>query len=130
MAAPNRFAALSASLSRELEAIPLDASGGRLARLQWLYSQLENYVDRWLAFAGIETIRMKSLLADDLFTMIVVALEIYTIESERDPSAPGRVAWEGFKNAILRVCKTKDRAHLADIRSRLTELGLALHKGS
>lgn len=119
MADSARVAALRASLLRELEtACPL-ASTPPLTRLRWLRNELENYLDRWLAFAAVDSIPLKSLLSDDLFAMVLVATETCEQEVTRTPHVDVKSAWIDFTALVARVRADKDRTLLASLRPAL-----------
>jgi hypothetical protein len=126
MADAARIAALRASLLRELEiACPFVSTPSR-ARLRWLRNELENYLDRWLAFAAVESIPLKSLLADDLFAMVLVATDVCEQEFARASARPEKEAWDAFTGQLARIGKTKDRAILPNLRPALDRVGADL----
>jgi hypothetical protein len=126
MADSARVAALRASLLRELEAACPAASAPPPARLRWLHRELENYLDRWLAFAALDSIPLKSLLNDDLFAMVLVATETCDREFARGPDLAGKEAWAVFTALLSRLRATKDRTHISGLRPGLDRVGAAI----
>jgi hypothetical protein len=116
---------LQASLQRELEAVTRSDHLGRHERLRWLRDQLENYLDRWLAFANIESIPSASLFQDDLFTMVIVAADVFEAERRQGDAACELEAWTNFKSIMLRVQTTRERP-TKELRDALDAVGAQL----
>jgi hypothetical protein len=125
-----RAASLRASLLQELEATTQRENFRHIDRLRWLRDQLENYLDRWLAFAAVEIIPMKSLLADDLFTMVLVASETYDQQLAASPVPLPKQAWANFNSMLAGVRNAKDRSRLVGLRDALVAVGAELQEKS
>lgn len=118
MASETRAAALRASLLKELETtLPLPAAPP-LARLRWIRNEIENYLDRWIAFAAFDDIPLKSLLADDLFAMVLIAIDVYEQELRRSSYAH-RAQWDRFVSQISQLQRSRDRREISQLRLAL-----------
>jgi hypothetical protein len=113
---------LLVSLQRELSAATAKGHLDPLGRRRWLLDQLDNYLDRWIAFAAVG-VSMKSLLRDDLFTMLRVGVQVYSSEIE---IARGKNLetdeWQKFVALMSQVCESHSKAMLAELRSALTNV--------
>ena len=125
-----RALSLRAALERELESATVKQGLDQRNQLRWLGDQLENYLDRWLAFSAVESIDIKSLLRDDLFTMVNVATELYGEHRERNiREEPKAKDWYIFTSLLERIQSLRDRSLVNGLRpSLLAELRLNLHK--
>lgn len=126
MAHALRTTELRASLQRELAAASTRGRFDPRGELRWLHGELTNYLDRWLAFAAIESIPMKSLLADDLFAMVVVAADEFRARRRALPDHAALQAWERFDSGIGGLRPTEARASLVGLQTALAEVGAAL----
>ena len=126
MASLRRATDLRASLMRELDSVSQREGFDHVGRLLWLRGELENYLDRWLAFAAVESISIKSLLSDDLFVMVSVASEVY--DQQLGGSGPAVDEWRRFHSALSHVRRAKDRAALVGLREALVTVGVALRE--
>ena len=124
--ASDRIGELKASLLRELEIITKRENLAPIARLKWLRGELENYVERWLGFAVTDEVPYPSTLRGDLFTMVIVATEIFEDEISRGKELSGKVEWSIYKTALARVRSAKDRSQLSRLRESLAAVGVAL----
>jgi hypothetical protein len=111
---------LRRSLRRQLAAVTreqqLDACGRRL----WLLDQLDNYLDRWLAFAAL-SVPIESLLRDDLFLMLRHGSTLFTEEIDQLPvTDPERTAWQTFAQLLAEVPHARNAEALPKLRSALT----------
>lgn len=124
MASTRRVADLRTSLMRQLDEVSRLEGFDGTGRRRWLRGELENYLDRWLAFAAVEAISLQSLLNDDLFAMVLVAADAY----EREVEAGGSEIeeWRRFSAALSRIRVAKDRATLGGLREALDAVGAAL----
>jgi hypothetical protein len=114
---------LRRSLERELEAHASETQCDPRGRALWLCVQLDNYVERWLAFCAMPGIPMVSLLNDDLFAMIgcgAVAFEDTIRLLPDDHELPAR--WARFSAVLADVQATKDRVRAGELRGALAEL--------
>ncbi len=111
---------LRRSLRRQLAAVTheqhLDAHGRRL----WLLDQLDNYLDRWLAFAALG-VPMESLLRDDLFLMLRHGSTLFTEEIDQlPPTDPAPIAWQSFVLLLVGLKRSFTAESLSRLRSDLT----------
>lgn len=111
---------LRRSLRRQLAAVTreqhLDARGRRL----WLLDQLDNYLDRWLAFAALG-VPMESLLRDDLSLMLRHGSALFTAEIDQlPPTAPERIAWQTFAQLLANVTESPATRSLPELRNALS----------
>jgi hypothetical protein len=129
-----------ASLRRKLAEETQRASLDPLGRLSWLREQLENYFDRWAAFAALgspaafESTISRSAFKGDLFTMVEVACQVYEDELFAvglgvSPSAslrpnPQRESWNRFSEAFRHLCDTSDGVLVPGVRKRLVALAI------
>lgn len=120
MASAKRTQELRASLVRQLEAV--SSRDGANSRLLWLHAELENQLDRWLAFAAIDGIPLESLLRDDLFAMIGVVNEVLDAEIRERRLEE----WRIIQTALKGIGTVKNRAELARVREALTVVGARL----
>ena len=116
---------LRRSLRRNLAAVTreqqLDARGRRL----WLLDQLDNYLDRWLAFAALG-VPMESLLRDDLFLMLRHGSALFTEEiAQLPPTAPERIAWQTFAQLLANVIESPGTSSLPELRKALSAIRAA-----
>lgn len=128
MATTRRADELRASLLRELETVAQREGFDYVRRLRWLRGELENYLDRWLAFAAVESIPLKSLLNDDLFAMVGVAAEVLDQQLRASAAVLSSVtdSWIRFYASLMRVRAAKDRSVLAGLRDALVAVDTAL----
>lgn len=119
MASAKRTAELRASVRSQLDAAVPHATADSGTRLRWLYAELENQLDRWLAFAAIESIPLESLRRDDLFATITVLVEAF----EHEPGATECEPWRHFQAAWNQVGVTKSRASLPALKAGLAVVG-------
>ena len=120
-----RSVVLRRSLRRNLAAVTreqhLDARGRRL----WLLDQLDNYLDRWLAFAALG-VPLESLLRDDLFLMLCHGSALFTEEIKQLPtSAQERFAWQTFAQRLAAIPKSRSENALPELRQALSEFRVA-----
>lgn len=111
---------LRRSLRRQLAAVTreqhLDARGRRL----WLLDQLDNYLDRWLAFAALG-VPMESLLRDDLFLTLRHGSALFTEEIQQlPPTAPERAAWQTFTQLLANFIESPATNSLHELRRALS----------
>jgi hypothetical protein len=119
---------LRRSLRRNLAAVTreqhLDARGRRL----WLLDQLDNYLDRWLAFAAFG-VPMESLLRDDLFLMLRHGTALFTEEiAQLPPTAPERIAWQTFAQLLANVIESPATSSLPKLRKALSAVRTSLQR--
>jgi hypothetical protein len=119
---------LQESLRVELEATTIREHLDSLGRRRWLVDQLDNYLDRWLGFAALGTISMKSLRRDDLFIMLLIGTEVYTDELNRVANAIAeKGAWKEFRSLLLAVQRSRDISSLGSLRTVLTSVRNVLY---
>ncbi|MBK8475736.1 MAG: ADP-ribosylglycohydrolase family protein [Opitutaceae bacterium] len=116
---------LRRSLRRQLAAVTreqhLDAHGRRL----WLLDQLDNYLDRWLAFAALG-VPMESLLRDDLFLMLRHGSALFTEEIDQlPPTAPERIAWQTFAQLLANFSGAPSTSSMHELRKSLSAVRVA-----
>jgi hypothetical protein len=119
---------LQESLRVELEAVTIHEHLDSLGRRRWLVDQLDNYLDRWLGFAALGTISMKSLLRDDLFVMLLIGTEVYTDELNRAEDALAeKGAWKEFRSLLTAVQRSCNVSSPGPLRIALTSIRNALY---
>lgn len=116
---------LRRSLRRQLATVTreqhLDVHGRRL----WLLDQLDNYLDRWLAFAALG-VPMESLLRDDLFLMLRHGSALLSQEIEQlPPTFPERSAWQTFAQLLENVIESPATSSLPALRKTLSTVRAA-----
>ena len=111
---------LQESLRRELESADVRALSPSDRRV-WLLDQLDNYLDRWLAFAALG-VPIESLLRDDLFSMLVVGVDRFSEELKLDHSAPEAHAWSHFVAQIELLKSSRSVDVLNSLRADLTQV--------
>jgi hypothetical protein len=117
---------LRSSLEHELRAVTVRDTLDSESRRRWLLDQLDNYLDRWLGFAAVG-IPLKSLLRDDLFTMLIVGVDAYARELEAAAIASSELAaWEKFQTLLRQLQETRDGSNLPALRIALTSVRNAL----
>ena len=125
--ASKRASELRASLVRELEAVSQREGDCQLVRLIWLRNELENYLDRWLGFISLDETAVISLFQSDLFTMILVASDLYEQELDKTESKRSEAEWRQFRVNLEHVQTARIRNALAGLRESLVAVGKALH---
>ena len=127
----HRKAELRRSLERELESHVPVASSEPWIRAIWLAEQLENYVERWLAFCALPAIPMPALLNDDLFAMIECGAAAFGDAIRRLPDESElQVRWSRFAALLADVRANADRARANELRGALAEVLLRLRARS
>lgn len=113
---------LRRSLRRQLVAVTREQHLNARGRRLWLLDQLDNYLDRWLAFAALG-VPMKSLLRDDLFLMLRHGSALFTEEIEQlPPTAPERGAWQTFAQLLSSIIKSSATSALPKLRETLSSV--------
>ena len=125
--ASKRATELRASLVRELEAVSQREGYSQLARLIWLRNELENYLDRWLGFVALDETAISSLFQSDLFTMILVASDVYEQELGKGESKRSEAEWRQFRANFARAQSARSLDALVGLRESLVAVGKALH---
>lgn len=121
---PKRKESLRIALQRELEKESKQRRFGSSERLRWLAGELQNYLERWLAFQtltpGVATARN-----DDLFAMIEVGTETLAFELRAATKNQCDTEFHLLVRALADVRKgdtmkaERLRPLLADFRKRL-----------
>ena len=111
---------LRRSLRRNLTAVTREQHLDAHERRLWLLDQLDNYLDRWLAFAALG-VPMDSLLRDDLFLMLRHGSALFTEEIQQlPPTAPERIAWQTFAQLLASIQDSRGRTLLPELRNALS----------
>ena|SRR5919108_823408 len=122
-----RVEELRSSLHSQLEAYAARNRDRPNARLHWLSEQLENYVERWLAFRAAITVGSRSPPQDDLFDVIELATEMLTVEMRQLPStSQGAQRWQRFLEVLSRVRTGSNDSAAEQLRTTVEEVRAAL----
>lgn len=117
---------LRSSLERELRAATERETLDSDSRRRWLMDQLDNYLNRWLGFAAVG-VPLKSLLRDDLFTMLIAGVNVYERELQLATHVCSeRAAWAQFQTLLRQLQETRSKSTLPALRIALTSVRNAL----
>lgn len=112
-----RRQALRASLAQRLATQP------EPARLRWLADQLENYLERWLAFRSLGAASPPA--DDELFAMLELGCEAVTNELRRATPATA-TAWSTLAGLVARVREHGDEDLIGQLRPALAQVRSSL----
>lgn len=114
---------LQESLATELARVAQSESLDPQEQALWLLAQIENYLERWLAFRGVSTHGQGLPLQNDpLFVMIAVAAEMLASESDRAARSASSFASREFLNLLERGQAEPDAVVPSALRESLKEL--------
>lgn len=122
---PVRRESLKSSLMSQLESESQRSGWGNAPRLRWLGDQLENYIERWIAFSESSTQSRMLLVNDDLFGMIEICHDMLAREiSHASARAETAVRSQSFGAVLASVridCEIEDlSSSLRNLRAALT----------
>jgi hypothetical protein len=86
----------------------------RIAELVWLVRHLEEYLERWLAFARLQTVNLAATLDNDVFCIVLAASDLiderlpFLSASQRFPQQE----WRDFRSAVQWIQKAPDQSEL------------------
>jgi hypothetical protein len=113
---------LWASLAGQLEMEQPGEPPGSSQRLRWIGDQLENYVERWLAFCTIPSLPMSSLLDDDLFGIIDIGTDLMDRELTHSAENPERDrVWQEFHSVVAMIRTVGERTQAEQLRESLAQ---------
>jgi hypothetical protein len=111
-----RRQALALSLRQRLETQPASA------RTSWVEEQIENYLERWLAFRALTTTNPPPA-DDDLFAMIEIGAGILSDEFRDAKLSPELTKyWSEFLDLLAAVRKFGDEGVVGKLRSKLAQV--------
>jgi len=124
---PQRKADLRKSLERQLDHLFPGGASDPPARVRWLAEQLENYVERWLAFATIPAMQSPALLQDDLFAMIEIGTETMSAKLASISDVPETTrTWERFTEELAAVRNSFPKTDATRLRTAFQAFARAL----
>lgn len=106
-----RIESCRSNLARRLDS---EVTGDCVSKITWLVCHLEEYLERWLAFAQMETLTVKGTLNNDLFLVTVVATGLINTKADclgTEVSFP-REEWKHFCNTLEWIQKSPNRSEL------------------
>lgn len=111
-----RRQALALSLRQRLEAQPASA------RRSWAEEQIENYLERWVAFRGL-TPTNPPPADDDLFAMIEIGVGVLSDELRDAKLSPGRKAsWRELLDLLAAVRTSGDEGVVGQLRTKWAQV--------
>ncbi len=84
-------------------------------RLKWLFAHLDEYLDRWIAFSGLEHVSMAGFLEGDLHIVLVAAVDLIDQEITAVlDSGQLQQKWHTFSRTVRAINSgtDKDVAHV------------------
>ena len=121
----SRHAVLRQSLAERLETAEPRVRSRPDARARWVATQLENYVERWLAFSTVSTTTAEGLTRGNLFGALVVGNRtLGEIVAELPDGHPARAAWAKFNaqvESIQRDARTVEAERLRPMLAIVAE---------
>jgi hypothetical protein len=80
------------------------------ARLKWLCSHMDEYLERFVGFVKLGTVPIAKLVDGDLFVIIRVAVEVIDEKLIQEPriNQSIREQWTEFKNTIIWMQRAQD----------------------
>ena len=113
---------LRASLVRQLTDESAQSRFSPRDRVHWLGDQVEEYLERWLAFCAASDPVSPLFVESALFDMLEIGSEVLT-EELHTVSTPSNVAdaWHGFEAALKRIRHQGDWQQAQRLRKILAE---------
>jgi hypothetical protein len=106
-----RIESCRSNLAQRLDS---EVAGDCHSKITWLVQHLEEYLERWLAFARLENLTVEGTLHNDVFFIVVAATELIDDQMARLDAAVlfPREEWNQFRNALEWIQKSPERSEL------------------
>lgn len=101
---PNRKSAMIADLMGLMQSAT--EGQGHLARLNWLLSHLEEYLERWTGC--LQFLPMASLVYNDLHTTLLIGLDLVEEELKKESGIPAP-QWLEFVSVVRSIDKDSSK---------------------
>ena len=100
-------------------------------KILWLVRHLEQYLERWLAFAQVEKIGVDATLNNETFYVVLAATRVINNQVAQLSSTTQfpREEWDYFRNTLEWIQKAPDRSELGLIKDTFESFNKKLPNG-